>query len=819
MNPSSVPEPVPNAKRSAGSPDATRILRPVGLLRLLFPILLLPACDNPNAKSGSASQRTQSPYTSIPEAAFVGAEQCRVCHQQEFAEWLQSDHHRAMLPAVPENVLGDFDDVVFTHFGRETRFFRKGDEFWVTAEDENGNRTDFPIRYTFGHYPLQQYLIPFPRGRYQALQVCWDSRPSEEGGQRWFHLYPDEEVPPEDILHWTKRHFNWNYMCADCHSTNLRKNFDPKEDAYHTEWSEINVSCEACHGPGSTHIAWAQAEEAKKNGTALSDEQTETVRNYLKSKGLAVRLKESSAAAWISNAETGKPERSIPLQSNVQVETCARCHSHRQLLEPHFVAGSPFFDTHLPSVLTDSLYHHDGQVDEEVYVYGSYVQSKMYHAGVRCTDCHHPHTMKPLAQGNALCVRCHEPQKYDSPSHHFHQPNSTGAKCVECHMPAKHYMVVDPRRDHSLRIPRPDLAKKLGTPDACTNCHQDKTIDWAEEAFFAWWGKGPRNAHYGETLASARIGNPGALDRLTALAADRNRPGIVRASAVEQLGLRIDQPDAQRALEKSLADPDPAVRSQAAAAFLPFPPAQKAAALAPLLDDPHRAVRSEAARVLADATANLTESQRVSFQKAAREFVERQRAVADRASGHMGLGLFYHNLGDVEKALSAYRDAKRIEPEFVPARINLAELLFDLNRPKEAEKEIREAIRDSQMPENEGQARDALARLLVRMKRHDEGIAELAKAAELLPNHAETLYFYAVALNQTNRFEEALPYLERALTLAPYNEEYLTGAAAICRDHRKYGEALKYAERALMLRPQDLQLRRLVESLRAANRR
>ncbi|MCB1232592.1 MAG: hypothetical protein KDN19_20255, partial [Verrucomicrobiae bacterium] len=338
-----------------------------------------------DSTKAATAPKTVSPYHDIPGATYVGAESCKACHETEFNDWLQSDHHRAMEVATDQTVLGNFNDVTFEHLGHNWRFFRKGAEFWVNAENADGERQDFKIDYTFGFEPLQQYLIPFPGGRYQALQVCWDSRPKEEGGQRWYHLYPDEEVPPGDLLHWTGIHFNWNYMCADCHSTDLHKNYDPEKNDYHTTWSEMNVSCEACHGPASEHLKWAEAEQEKNNpDNPANPVKTDTgdLSAYLESKGLMVTLKEPVEAAFAINPETEQPYRTTPLNSNVLVETCARCHAHRQLMEESFTAGKPFMDTHVPSVLTDQLYEHDGQIDEEVYVYGSFVQSKMYHAGV-----------------------------------------------------------------------------------------------------------------------------------------------------------------------------------------------------------------------------------------------------------------------------------------------------------------------------------------------------------------------------------------------------------------------------------------------------
>ncbi|MEX2579079.1 MAG: tetratricopeptide repeat protein [Verrucomicrobiales bacterium] len=780
----------------------------------LLPIggFLLVSCgpekDSADSDSGdSAPVEDYSPYHNITDAAFVGAENCRTCHEKEFDDWLGSDHHKAMNPATEEFVLGDFDNVEFDHFGQVFRFFRKGEEFWVNAPDADGERKAMMVEYTFGHEPLQQYLIPLPGGRYQALQVCWDSRPESEGGQRWFHLYPDEPVPPDDVLHWTRRHFNWNYMCADCHSTNLQKNFDAETLTYDTTWSEMNVSCEACHGPGSAHVEWAEAENAvvKKEFAELAD--------YVESKGLVVTLKEPEEAGWAIDPETNQPKRTTPLASNVQVEACARCHSHRQLMEPVFRAGESFHDTHVPSVISDQLYHHDGQIDEEVYVYGSFVQSKMYHAGVRCTDCHDPHTSKLVAQGNALCLQCHQAEPYNTPAHHFHPVDSTGASCVECHMPHKAFMVVDDRRDHSLRVPRPDLAAELGTPDACTQCHTDQTREWATEAFKEWWGSAPRNAHYGEILSEARQGEPGSLERLIALANDLDRPAIVRAAAVETLGQQLPDAESARVVAARLGDPEPAVRIQALAALQSYPPEQRLEMAADLLDDPVRSVRAEAARVLAAANARFTPEQEAAFERAAAEFLAKQEAISDRAAGHMGRALFYADLGKVDDAEAAYRLATKVEPESVPARVNLAELLLEGNRPEEAEKEFRAAVESAMAENEEGLARDALARFLIRMKRYDEGVEELKLATELMPNHARTQYFYGVALNSLGQFEEAIPYLEKAHALDPYNLEYLTGLAAIFRDGGLTERSLEYARAALRLQPENPQLQQLVRSL------
>ncbi|MBU6302128.1 MAG: tetratricopeptide repeat protein [Verrucomicrobia bacterium] len=697
--------------------------------------------------------------------AYAGAESCRSCHEKAYDEWRQSTHFAAMGHATPETVLGDFSGVEFEHFGHKSRFFQKDGGFWVNTENGEGVREDFRVAYTFGIDPLQQYLIEFPGGRLQALQICWDTRPAGEGGQRWFHLYPGEEVPPGDALHWTRRHFNWNYMCADCHSTNLAKNYDGKAGGYRTTWSDMNVACEACHGPGSRHIEWA----GKQTGQPAKDEAA---------MGLLVRLKEPQPGAWGMNAETGQPKRFPALTSQAQLETCAPCHSHRQPLQTRKLAGQGYLDSYVPTPLTRVHYHGDGQIHEEVYEYGSFIQSKMHHNNVRCTDCHHPHTMRPLAEGNLLCVRCHQAARYDATAHHFHGTGSAGASCVECHMPSKYYMVVDKRHDHSLRIPRPDLTLQYGTPNACNNCHKDKDSGWAAEAFVKWWGEKPRPV-YGEVLAKGRRDVRVWEKELAALARAGATPAIARASVLELLEEAPTERSMALAREK-LGDPDPMVRRQAVKFLGHLPMESRWEVLSGRLADPVRAVRVEAARVLAGGSrAGLGEVELRALESAEAEYLEMQEAVADVPESHLALAEFFLAKGDRGKAESNYREAMALDPLFVPARVNFAEFLYANGRLSEAEPILREAVA---LQPQDGYAHEAWGRFLVRAKRYQEGVAALRKAVELMPERADLHYFIGVGFHSLGSFDEALPFLRKALELDPGNREYAGGAAAICRE-------------------------------------
>jgi predicted CXXCH cytochrome family protein len=681
-----------------------------------------------------------------------------------------------MQHAADETVLGDFRDTEFEHFGHTWRFFRKDGGFWVNAENSEGKRENFRVAYTVGIRPLQQYLLEFPGGRLQALQVCWDSRPSGEGGQRWFHLYPKEEIPPSDVLHWTRRHFNWNYMCADCHSTNLAKRYDPDRDSYATTWSDMNVSCEACHGPGSQHIAWAQSGHAS---------------DLDGKKGLLVKLSEPVLGAWGLDPGTGQPKRNVPLSSQVQLDICAPCHSHRQPLQPKKFAGQSYLDSYTASVLDRALYHGDGQIMEEVYEYGSFVQSKMYHNSVRCTDCHQPHTMKLQAEGNNLCIRCHQPAKYDSTAHHFHQPGSTGASCVECHMPPKYYMVVDKRRDHSIRIPRPDLSRAYGTPNACTGCHTDRDAEWASEAFVKWWGDRPRPSH-GEILAKGRR-DPAIWEReLDMLARSSTMPGIARASALQLLGEAPSERTLTLAKER-LSDGEPLVRRQAVTVLAAVPPGDRWAAAGVALRDPVRAVRVEAARILAGTPREgLTADDQLALSSGIGEYIEMQDAAADVPESRMAMADLYLTMGEPAKAELAYRKAIELDPLFVPARVNLAEYLYGQGRMEEAEPVLREGV---SLRPDDGYAHEAWGRFEIRRKHYEEGVAALRRAVELLPDRADLCYFTGVGLNTLGRFDDALSYLQRALELEPRNREYLSGIAAICRDAGREDLARDYLKR------------------------
>jgi tetratricopeptide (TPR) repeat protein len=638
---------------------------------------------------------------------------------------------------------------------------------------------DYEVKYTFGVTPLQQYLIELDNGRLQALTIAWDTRDKKEGGQRWFHLYPDEEITYTDELHWTRTNFNWNGMCAECHSTNLKKNYESTTDTFKTSWSEIDVSCEACHGPSSNHIAWAK----KESGWELSNDD----------KGLPVLFNERKDIIWNMNSKTGNAQRSVVRTSEKEIEVCAQCHSRRSVISDDYSPGKSFLNHYIPRLLDEGMYFADGQIQDEVYVYGSFLQSKMYHAGVTCSDCHDPHSHQLRAEGNGVCLQCHAADKFDTKKHHHHKAESKGASCAECHMPPRNYMVVDPRHDHSFRIPRPDLTVELGTPNACNQCHADKEAAWAALQAKQWYGKTPTGyQQFAAALDAGRNGNSNAGALLAGQINNIETPDIARASAISNLSSYLDQSTFE-VIQRGLKDEDAMVRMASVGALEGLQPSMMVQLVFPLLDDPVRSVRIEAARVLAPVPVGQLQGEQLSsYNKAVSEYTESQMANAERPEAQLNLGNYYAAKGELDKAVTAYKKAIELEDVFVPAYVNLADLYRTQQKEADAYKVLLNA---KQVATGNADVHHALGLLMVRQTKTGEAIAELETAARLAPENVRYIYVYAVALNSTGKPDEAIEQLQNAHERFPNNVDVLQALISFNRDAGNAFAAERYIKK------------------------
>ena len=751
--------------------------------------LILVGCEEAAPPDHQSSNTSVSESVEQPEkkVSYVGSPTCARCHENEQQQWSDSHHDQAMQLATTKTVLGNFNNAPFEYYGIRSTFTKKDEKFFVQTDGPNGELADFEITHTFGIDPLQQYLVTFPDGRLQALSIAWDSRSKEEGGQRWFHLYPNENITHDDPLHWTKRNQTWNYMCADCHSTNVRKNFALQDNRYTTTWSDINVGCEACHGPGSNHIRWADTNQAGQDSPGTDGQY------------------------GFSHALTTATD---------EINTCARCHARRSILAEGYLPGRNFYDFYRPALLEDGLYHADGQILDEVYVYGSFLQSKMYQKGVRCTDCHHPHTTRLKTSGNATCTRCHQSQppsrfptlqakNYDSSAHHFHPTGSSGSTCSACHMPSKNYMVIDERHDHSFRIPRPDLSIELGTPNACNSCHAKQSFQWAADHIADWYKHKPL-PHFAKFFDAGRQGKLLAETPLTALSLDHETPEIIRATSMSLLQ-RYGKPISKDAITAGLHDNSPLIRLASLRGAERLLPETRWQLTHHLLTDSVHVVKIEAARILAVVDpASLSLAQKGLLDSALSEYITTQRLNADRPEAHTNLGLIYSQTRKFAKAQHAYEKALRLDPQWIPALVNLADLYRVQGRDAEGEQFIKRGL-DSEP--NNADLHHAYGLWLTRQNRLPEAIDALNQATKLAPDISRYAYVYGIALNSTGQVSEARQVLGAAQAKFPENIDILYALVTIHRDRGDTVGALGYAKRLATLRPDQEYFSQLVNEL------
>ncbi|MDO9440514.1 MAG: tetratricopeptide repeat protein [Beijerinckiaceae bacterium] len=701
-----------------------------------------------------------------------------------------------MLPATPESVLGDFNETRAEHFGSRARFFKRVERFLVETEGKDGKPAEFTVDFTFGLEPLQQYLTAFPNGRVQVLPYAWVTTPKEAGGQRWIHLHPDEAIPASDALHWTRGQQNWNFMCADCHSTSVRKAYDATTERYATTFSEVSVGCESCHGKAAGHVAWAKA------GRPASTH----------NKGFASLAARRPAPDWTPDPLTGSPAHGVTRPAGDEVETCGACHARRGQFAEGWQPGKPLTDFYRPTFLTPDLFEADGQMREEVFNYTSFQQSKMHAKGVVCSDCHEPHGGKLKAAGSDVCVQCHVPGRFDTTAHTGHATGSNTPDCIGCHMPVRTYMVVDPRHDHGFRVPRPDLSVSLNTPNACNDCHRDKQATWAAQAVERWHGPVRKGFQtYAPAFHAAATNSPDALNLLLRVATDPETPAIARASALVSLqgrpSVKVDA-----ALRDALGDPDPMVRIAALEGHEGQPADKRWLRARPLLDDSVRAVRQQAATLLADGPlSGAAPEERQAFEKAAAEYVAAERFNADRPEARGNLGRFYRRQGKFAEAEHEYLAALKLDFS-IPPRVDLADLYRAQGREADAELLLRQTI---SIAPAAAAPRHALGLALIRGRRYADALEPLRRAAELDPAQPRYAHVYAVALFSRGEQQAARHVLEAALSAHPSDIHLLTALMQIAVSTRDFARAMPLAERLSQLQPDDISAARLAGQLKA----
>lgn len=703
----------------------------------------------------------------IDDSEFLGDKKCKECHKKEYTKWKGSHHDKAMQIADSVSVLGNFNDMFFKSQGVISHFYKKGKDFYVNTEGRDGKNHDYKILYTFGITPLQQYIVQFPDGHFQCLRTAWDTEQ-----KKWFDLYPDFKVVHSEWLHWSNGGLNWNNMCADCHSTNVRKNYSLADHSYNTEYSIINVSCEACHGPGKKHV---------NNVIALGEQ-------YKNDHSLQMTY------------ETTPKDL---------VDKCARCHIRREQFSENYNYEGTLLDHYFPQLITEPIYHADGQILDEVYVYGSFVQSKMYQKGVGCNNCHDSHTTKLKFEGNKLCYQCHVEEDYNTKKHHFHTLNTEASQCINCHMPGKYYMVNDFRRDHSFRIPRPDLSAKYNTPNACNGCHKDKDVKWASKAFKKLFGE-VDSIHFSEKLIPGVLGKQGAHKELLELIQDKSQPEIIRASAVNALSNYSVENFIENYIQL-LDDKSALVRGTSLDVLSQLNNNESYVYYFPLLNDTKRTVRVKAFFALS----GLPETEIPlgyieSYESVKKEFFNYLKTNADFAGSRVKKANYYLKKGNVYKAIHGYESALRIDPTNPQITLMLAQLYYNNQDFENAEAMFKKVI---VLEPKFGETYYSLALLYSELHRNEEAIEQFVLAKKLMPKNTRVYYNLGVLYFNLKEINKAEKVLKQGLQIEPENRDLLYALAFQYFKNRNFKKARPLAEELTYLFPNNHQYQSFLNSI------
>lgn len=723
------------------------------------------------------------------KATYVGKENCKECHLGEYDDWLKSHHNKAMDYANDSTVLGNFDNATLESRGFTHRLYKEDGKFMVYTDGAEGKMEAFEIKYVFGYTPLQQYLIEFDGGRLQTLSITWNTIDSV-----WYHMadyiYQDEKVDHNNWLHWTNQAQNWNGMCAECHSTNLKKGYDHLTDTYNTTWSEINVSCEACHGPGSEHVEWANLPEYSQ----------QSFNNF----GLVIKT------SGIDNVE--------------YVDNCVRCHSRKVSLGDFDHFASSIYDHSVPGLPGEPDWFIDGQIKEEDYVYASFLQSRMYMKEIQCNDCHNVHSGERLFEGNALCLQCHIGDIYDTHDHHRHKSAGmsgdavisesgvkfevgSGTECINCHMPGRFYMGVDYRHDHSFRIPRPDLTIANNTPNACNQCHVDETPQWSDRYITQWFGT-RRRYHPSQGFVAAQQGKPYAIDELKQILKDDLYPTSIRSLSLEHLGTNFPA-SADSLVDNYLSHLSPSIRLSALRTIQQYNPTNMNRLLSALTDET-KAVRTEAAQRLLQIDENeIPNKYKESFNKAVEEYKQVLFFNADFPLGKINLANFYFNQNKFSEAERFFLAALKQDSELRFIKLNLAHLYNRTGKNEKAESYFKEYLSDE--PED-AEALFSLALLLSEMKKYDESLAAMLKANKLSPTRPRINYNIAMMYDFMEKKDLAEYHLKKEIEVV----DNLNSREALLRfylDNNMGPKALSAGKNILKDYPNNAQVKEVVEAL------
>ena len=575
---------------------------------------------------------------------YVGAKACLGCHADIYAHWNASRHSKMVRPASPEGVRGDFSVKEVTLRDETYRFEARDGKYFITESRLLGKKSRHPILYTLGNRRIQHYLTRLEDGRIVVLPPSWDVLRKE-----WFHnmeiVGPDPETGVAVQV--------WNLNCFGCHVSQEERNFDLETRTYDTDWVDFGTSCERCHGPGSDHV------------------------------DLYTNLQGAKADTDTGDSAIVVQTRLDPARNTM---VCGQCHSLRDAISLDFVAGANYYDYFFPQLEYglpqdhDPAWYLDGSTRRfSNDTLGLWLSRCFLEGGVTCVDCHtDPHdteiennaAIRPEA--SAICTRCHEGIGKDVAAHSRHPEASAGRSCVECHMPRSVVSIKAKIRDHGISLPAPENTERHGIPNACNNCHEDRTPAWAAATLDEWFpGSRTRRQKLldrADTFSRAKAGNdPEVVAQLVALAANESEPPLIRANAVGYLGSFPSDPRVQPALLRAFGSNEPVIRAIAMPQIGKLEPSRVESVtpfLVRALDDEMATVRMGAAFALVSLGIQTLEGEaNLKFDAAKKIYAERAATSPDHAPTQLALGKFHVLNRDLAAAAAAFEASLKLDPE------------------------------------------------------------------------------------------------------------------------------------------------------------
>lgn len=484
---------------------------------------------------------------------YLDSRKCLACHTDHYASWARTHHSRMTQEARPETVQGDFErDNTLEYLNVTAKMERRGRGFTMTLKFVDGRQQTFSVDRTVGSRRIEQYLSK-QDGQYTRLPLAYDLV-----NRRWMSLngsffYPDGE-------NFFQHQATWNQNCVFCHNVKAQPHLDQKTHKFATEVTELGIACGACHGAAAMH-----AERASSPFT----------REWW-------RLT-NAADKHIINPRKLAAERSMMV--------CGHCHGQRipqpmDRIQEILTKGDPFNagedlsrfyrpvtrETKIGEFSFANRFWQNGSPRLTAYEYQGILRSACYTKGapqtrINCLTCHSMHAgdvkgqIKPENLTNKPCLSCHQQfsQASQLAAHTGHKAESMGSQCYNCHMPRVVYGVMTFHRTHDITVPDPQLTASQNVPNACSQCHLDKSVNWAIAASRQLW---PRRFGNAQPSPDELFNQPEGVRALFA------GDALTRAMAADALGgagpIRPDPSWAAPFLLEAFGDDYPIVRFFAA---------------------------------------------------------------------------------------------------------------------------------------------------------------------------------------------------------------------------------------------------------------